>query len=147
MSENKALLDAIMKAIELEKETFEFYTKAEHKTFNPEGKKVFKWLAKNEESHYLKLNELYKSLHETGRWVFYGGTTIDLAPSDPAHKVTFETDDREALKIALDIEKRSQAYYEELLATTSDSEGRIMLETLKAEEEDHIRIISLKLGL
>jgi len=73
MSENKEMLDAIMRAMELEKETFDFYTKAEHKTFNPAGKRIFKWLAKTEEGHYLKLNELYNSLHEGGRWVFYGG--------------------------------------------------------------------------
>lgn len=147
MSENKALLDAIMRAIELEKETFDFYTKAEQKTFNSEGKKVFKWLARNEESHYMRLNDLYKSLHESGRWVFYGGATIDLEPADESGKVTFDTDDRKALEIALDIEKKSRDYYKKLLVETTDSEGRLMLEALMAEEEEHISVINARLSI
>lgn len=146
MSENKEMLDAIMRAMELEKETFDFYTKAEQKTFNPAGKRIFKWLAKTEEEHYLKLTELYSSLHESGRWVFYGGTTFELAPAgDEEHQVTFETDDIEALKIAQDIEMRGMTYYEELIARIGDPDGKSMLETLRNEEIEHLRIVSEKL--
>lgn len=146
MSENKEILDAIMRAIELEKETFDFYTKAEHKTFNPAGKRMFKWLAKTEEGHYIKLTELYNSLHESGRWVFYGGSTFELAPAgDDEHQVTFATDDIEALRIAQDIEKRGMAHYEELIAKISDPDGKAMLETLRNEEIEHLRIVSEKL--
>lgn len=146
MSENKEILDAIMRAIELEKETFDFYTKAEHKTFNPAGKRMFKWLAKTEEGHYIKLTELYNSLHESGRWVFYGGSTFELAPAgDDEHQVTFATDDIEALRIAQDIEKRGMAHYEELITKISDPDGKAMLETLRNEEIEHLRIVSEKL--
>ena len=35
MSEHhKEMLDAVMRAMEIEKETFDFYTRAEQKTFN-----------------------------------------------------------------------------------------------------------------
>ena len=146
MSENKEMLDAIMRAMELEKETFDFYTKAEHKTFNPAGKRIFKWLAKTEEEHYNKLTELYSSLHESGRWVFYGGSTFELAPAgDNEHQVNYDTDDIEALRIAQDIEKRGMAYYEELIAKLSDPDGKAMLETLRNEEIEHLRIVSEKL--
>jgi rubrerythrin len=146
MSENKAIIDAIMRAMELEKETFDLYVKAEHKTFNPAGKRIFRWLAKTEEGHYLKLSELYNSLHESGRWVFYGGSTFELEPAgDDEHHVTFDTDDIEALKIARDIEQRGMAYYEELIAKTGDPEGKAMLGTLRDEEIEHLRVIDEKL--
>ena len=146
MNQSKEMLDAIMRAIELEKETFDFYVKAEHKTFNPAGKRIFKWLAKTEEGHYLKLTELYTSLHESGRWVFYGGSTFDLAPAgDDEHRVTFDTDDFEALRIAQDIEKRGMAYYDELIAKTGDADGKVMLEALRNEEIEHLRVITEKL--
>lgn len=142
MSQSKEMLDAIMRAIELEKETFDFYIKAEHKTFNPAGKRIFKWLAKTEENHYLKLTELYNSLHESGRWVFYGGSGFDLAPAaDDEHQVTLDTDDIEALRIARDIEKRGMAFYEELIAGTGDADGKAMLEALRNEEMEHLRVI------
>jgi rubrerythrin len=140
MSHAKDALDAIMRALEIEKETFDFYTRAEQKTFNQAGKRIFRWLAKSEEQHYLKLSELYRSLDESGRWVFYGGSTISLEPGEGTD-VTFDTDDRAALEIALEIEQKGIAYFEELLGRTTDPEGRAMLETLVAEEREHLRVI------
>jgi rubrerythrin len=140
MSHAKDALDAIMRALEIEKETFDFYTRAEQKTFNQAGKRIFRWLAKSEEQHYLKLSELYRSLDESGRWVFYGGSTISLEPGEGTD-VTFDTDDRAALEIALEIEQKGLAYFEELLGRTTDPEGRAMLETLVAEEREHLRVI------
>ncbi len=145
MNDRKEMLDAIMRALELEKETFDFYTRAEQKTFNPAGKRIFRWLARTEEEHYLKLTELFNSLDQGGRWVFYGGTTIALEPDGPGEKqVGFDTSDREALEIAMDIEKRGIAYFEELAKKTSDPAGRGMLETLRDEEKEHLRIIAEK---
>ncbi|WP_298437565.1 ferritin family protein [Geobacter sp.] len=146
MNENrKEILDAIMRAMEIEKETFDFYTRAEHKTFNPEGKRIFRWLAKTEEQHYLKLTELYESLHEGGRWVFYGGSTISLDPAAPGEKqVGFDTDDLQALEIAMEIEKKGIAYFETLMEKTGDQDGRSMLKALRDEEEEHLRVVTGK---
>jgi rubrerythrin len=141
----KEMLDAVLRAMEMEKETFDFYTKAEQKTFDPGGKRIFHWLARTEEQHYLKLSELYASLHAGGRWVFYGGTTIALEPGgEEAQKIGFETTDLEALEIAGEIERKGHAYYEELLATTTDPDGRTMLATLRDEEVEHLRVITEK---
>jgi rubrerythrin len=148
MSEaGKAVLDALMRGMEIEKETFDFYTRAEQKTFNPEAKRVFRWLAKSEESHYLKLTELYNSLDESGRWVFYGGPTISLEPQGAGGGVGFETSDIEALHLALDVENKGIAYFDELLTRTTDPDGRGMIQSLRREEEEHIRVISEKLRL
>jgi rubrerythrin len=139
------MLDAIMRAIEMEKETFDFYTRAGHKTFNPDGKRIFHWLARTEEQHYLKLTELHNALADGQRWVFYAGTTIDLAPADDNQlKVGYDTDDLAALEIAMEIERKGVAYYEELLAATTDPEGRSMLTTLRNEELEHLRVIGEK---
>ena len=146
MSTNrKETLDAIMRAMEMEKETFDFYTRAEHKTFNPDGKRIFRWLAKTEETHFLKLSELYNSLDQGERWVFYGGATIDLEPeSAECRQVGYSTDDLSALEIAMEIEQKGLAYYEELAARTVDPDGRSMLETLMNEEVEHLRVIREK---
>lgn len=146
MSEaGKTVLDALMRGMEIEKETFDFYTRAEQKTFHPEGKRVFRWLAKCEEAHYLKLTELYQALDKNERWVFYGGSTITLEPQGGEAGVGFETDDLEALRLAMEVEKKGIAYFEELLTHTADPEGRSMVETLKREEEEHLRVIAEKL--
>ena len=146
MSEaGKSVLDALMRGMEIEKETFDFYTRAEQKTFNPEGKRIFRWLAKSEEAHYLKLTELYKSLDQGGRWVFYGGSTITLEPQGTEAGVGFETSDVDALRLAMDVEKKGIAYFDELLTHTTDPDGRSMVQSLRREEEEHLRVISEKL--
>jgi rubrerythrin len=143
----KTVLDALMRGMEIEKETFDFYTRAEQKTFDPEGKKVFRWLARSEESHYLKLTELYKTIDQGGRWVFFGGPTITLEPQGDEAGVGFETGDIEALKLAMEVEKKGIAYFNDLLAQTTDPDGRSMIESLRREEEEHLRVISEKLRL
>lgn len=146
MSENrKEILDAIMRALEIEKETFDFYTRAEQKTFDPNGKRIFRWLAKTEEEHYLKLSELYSTMEESGRWVFYGGTTISLDQEEPGEKeIDFATGDLEALEIAMEIEKKGIVYFDELARKTADPDGKNMLMKLLEEEREHLRVITAK---
>lgn len=141
MEQSKEILDALMRAMELEKEAFDFYTRAEQKTFNQAGKKMFRWLARTEEEHYQKFSELYNALSTGGRWVFYGGSTVAI---DAGPEVTFDTDDREALEIALEFERNGIAYYEELLHRTEDIEGKTMLKTLLDEEREHLKILKEK---
>lgn len=140
-----SVLDALMLGMEMEKDTFDFYVKAAQKTFNPEGKRIFRWLAESEETHYLKLAEIYKSLDAGGGWVFYAASTIELEPSDGEPGVGFETDDIEALRLAREIEEKGIDYFEDLLKKTTDPDGRRMVETLRREEEEHLRVITEKL--
>jgi rubrerythrin len=142
-ADRKAVLDSIMRAMEIEKETFDFYVKAEQKTFDAGGKRIFRWLAKSEEQHYLKLTELYSSLEQGGRWVFYGGSTV-IFEEEEAAKLSFTTNDLQALEIAMDIEKKGIAYFEKLMGETVDPDGKAMLTTLRNEEAEHLRIISEK---
>jgi rubrerythrin len=146
LSENrKEILDAIMRAMEIEKETFDYYTRAEQKTFDPSGKRIFRWLAKTEEEHYLKLSELYNALEESGHWVFYGGSTISLDAEGPDEKeIGFTTGDLEALEIAMEIEKKGIAYFDELTRKITDPNGRKMLAKLREEEGEHLRVITEK---
>jgi rubrerythrin len=143
MSEHKEMLDAILAAMEIEKETFDFYTRAEQKTFNQGGKRIFRWLARSEEQHYLKLTELYNSLNNGERWVFYGGTTIELEPDGGGH-IGFDTNDLEALELAMEIEKKGISYFDDLLKKTTDPDGKSMLQTLLNEEREHLRVIAEK---
>ena len=56
----------------------------------------------------------------------------------------FDTGDKEALEIALEIEKKAIRYFEELEQNTTDPEGKSMFRTLIAEEQEHHRIITGK---
>lgn len=139
----KETLNAIMRALQLEKETFEFYTMAEQKAIHPEGKRIFNWLAKTEQEHYLRLKELYSSLHEGGGWVSYSGTSLCLEP-EGADFAGFQADDREALEIAMGIERKGIDFFDELATSIHDPDGKRMLETLRDEEKEHLRLIEAK---
>ncbi len=144
MSVNKKeVLDAIMQAMEIEKETFDLYTRSEQKTFNPAGKRIFRWLARTEEEHYLKLTELYNAYSDGERWVFYGGSTISLEPAGE-HGAGFDTGDLEALEIAMEIEKKGIAHFDHLAQKTADPDGKQMFKTLAAEEREHLGMITEK---
>jgi rubrerythrin len=143
MTDRKEVLDALMKGMELEKETFDLYTKLEAKTFDRSGKRIFHWLARTEEQHYLKLSQLYSSIDTSGRWVFHGGATFDLEP-DLAGEAAFSADDLQALQLAMEIEKKGIAWYEELIARTADEEGKKMLALLRDEEVEHLRVVTEK---
>ena len=139
----KEVLDAIMQAMEIEKETFDLYTRAEHKTFNPAGKRIFRWLAKTEEEHYLKLTELYNTYSSGERWVFYGGSTVSLEPVE-GHEPGFDTGDMEALEIAMNIERKGAVHFDNMAQKTTDPEGKQMFTILANEEREHLRVITEK---
>lgn len=136
-------LDAITRALVLEKETLDFYTVAEKKACHPEGRRLFKWLALTEEEHCLRLTELYTALNKGGRLVFSGGSALPLEPA-PGDVAAFQADDREALELAIGIERKSIDYFDELASLTTDPDGRRILETLRDEEKAQLRVIEEK---
>lgn len=136
----REILDAITRALALEKEKLDFYSVAERKTTHPEGQRIFAWLARTEEEHCARLTELYASLNQGGRLSSYGGDAIALEP--PAADVAaFQADDREALGIASGIERKAIDFFDELAARIADPEGKRLLEALRDEEKEHLRVI------
>lgn len=136
-------LDAITRALVLEKETLDFYRVAENKIAHPEGRRIFSWLARTEEEHCLRLTELYTALNEGGGRVLYGGSAVPLEPV-PGDVAAFKADDRETLEIAMGIERKAIDYFDELASLTTDPEGRRILEALRDEETAQLRVIEEK---
>lgn len=63
-------LDALELAMKLEDEGYNLYVKAGAETNDPKGKKVFDFLAKQENSHYAFLQKTYEYLTTKGAWYF-----------------------------------------------------------------------------
>lgn len=136
-------LDAITRALVLEKETLDFYRIAEQKTGHPEGRRIFNWLARTEEEHCLRLTELYTAVNEGGGRVLYGGSAVPLEPGS-GDVTDFLAEDRETLEIAMGIERKAIDFLDELAAGTTDPEGRRILEALRDEETAQLRVIEEK---
>jgi len=63
-------LDALKLAMDFELQGYEAYVKAGQETDDPKGKKVFEFLAKQENSHYVFLQKTYDYLTSKGAWYF-----------------------------------------------------------------------------
>ncbi len=63
-------LDALKLAMDFEEKGYHAYAKAGAKTDDPKGKKVFDFLAKQENGHYLFLQKTYDYLTTKGAWYF-----------------------------------------------------------------------------
>ena len=63
-------LDALKLAMEFEQKGYDSYVKAGEETDDPNGKRVFEFLAKQENSHYVFLQKTYDYLTSEGAWYF-----------------------------------------------------------------------------
>ena len=63
-------VDALQLAMDFEEKGFKAYKKAQKETDDPNGKKVFAFLAKQENNHYVFLQKTYDYLTNEGAWYF-----------------------------------------------------------------------------
>ncbi len=89
-------------ALELERKGAAFYMKASGKTENTTGKKMFLQLAKEEEEHIQRLQEMFKKLHPQK-------TEKDIPLFDV--DVSSYSGEPEALKVGINMEKKSIEFY------------------------------------
>jgi rubrerythrin len=67
---NATDLDALKMAMDFEEKGYHSYAKAGSETTDPEGKKVFEFLAEQENGHFLFLQKTYDYLTNKGVWYF-----------------------------------------------------------------------------
>lgn len=144
----------IMKiALEEEKDGIEFYKKMVEKAFTPKAKELFHLLLHEEEKHLwviennllptfekekIDLNDeelVIAYLKRTNRSeIFSKNEKLEEIANDL-------TTDFEALRIGIDIEKKSIVFYENFFKATPESEGKEALKKLISEEEKHLKML------
>jgi len=137
-------------ALDYENEGLAFYTKAATGATNPLSRRLFRTLAGQEIEHAKKVEEIY-SLIERGRRL----PTPEKLKKVGGHvelekdiKDFFKTVDRkslrddignvEAMRVALNIEKKSFDLYSELAKDAGNESEREFLLALKKEEQQHM---------
>lgn len=145
-------MESKMKAIEiaLENELRErdFYLKQADKTSNSIGKKMFTAIADDENEHYNKLKSIHKELEKNGKWP----TNVSVVIKDTdvrkilkelpnlADKTTStSSDDKAAIKIAIDFEKKAHLFYIELKNKADNSKEKSFFEHLAEIEWEHVQ--------
>jgi rubrerythrin len=74
---NPGELDALRKAMNIEKDAIEFFRKAIEEAQDPLEKKIFATIQKEEEFHYDMLQAQYDSLSHSGMWYDIGEFQMD----------------------------------------------------------------------
>ncbi len=139
-----SLLEAIRAAKENERVASQRYAEASEAIKHPMGKELFRQLSEFEQSHFVVLESLEKSIGEGGKYLDYEGKVFPRPPSfeikaaqDPNHKSIMTI-----ISEAIELEQTAEKTYTDLAAQIDDPAGRRMFTRLAEEEHNHYRILN-----
>lgn len=144
----------LMRALKMEKGSFDFYTQAVAMTTHKERFEILRKLAQMEESHMEKIANLLGWGADIGPWSSIYDVVKQLISSKNMESgVSIESallemqkkgfrDDSEVFEIALENEYLALDFYKRAAGLTDDSDTRILLNELAKEERHHIDTLS-----
>ena len=139
-------IKALEVALNNESRERDFYLKHAERTNNPLGKMMFQSIANDESEHYQRLLELHRKLKEEGRWpetlpLKVKGTDMKSILKKVVDSVDTsakaDTDDMEAVKIAIDFEVRGEKFYKDLHDSVDNPVEKEFYGVLAAMEREH----------
>jgi len=138
-------MNALEMAMKMETDAISFYTEAARKTSYPAGKKMFQSITEDEKRHLDMIAQLIKGLGVTPRDVspMHNVKSVFSALKDEMmKKVEATTDELEAFRIAMAMEKEGKEFYKKTLALATSDKEKALLERLIQEEEQHYEIFA-----
>jgi rubrerythrin len=144
--DEKERLNALELALNNETKEREFYLRHAEKTKNALGKAMFKQIADDELEHYERLRELHKKWVKQDKWpetlpltvknTNIKGILVDtLKEIDKTTKA--DAGDLEAVKIAVDFEKKGTLFYQKLRDSSTNPREKDFFELLAMIENEH----------
>jgi rubrerythrin len=138
-------MDALDVAKKMEIDSIKFYTEAAKKTKNPVGKKMFAMVIEDENRHLEMVIQMINGMHFTVKDVSPMNRVKTVFESLNDHmmkKVEASKDEMEAFKIAMQMEKEGEAFYQEALAAVKTEKEKTLFQRLIEEERQHYVIFS-----
>jgi rubrerythrin len=136
-------MTAIEIAIKMEKDSIQFYTEASQKTGNPVGKKMFLSIAADEKRHLEMLSQIFKEIDikmQDVNPMKNIRTVFETMKDKMNEKVKATTDELEAFKIAMQIEKEGIEFYKKAGLEARTEKEKSLFERLIKEEQQHYDI-------
>ena len=148
MSEVDSALVALQMAIQTEIDGHNFYQKFAERSTEPDARRMFERLARDEIMHLEMLRNTKAMLEQSGEWAEYKGLALDVAQGAPIfsqervqQNVVAHTSDLSALRVAYLIEKDAVDFYTRAAAQTDNPNGRQMFRDLAGMEQGHLRLL------
>lgn len=147
----KERLNALEVALNNEMREREFYLKHANRTNNPLGKKMFQQIGDDELEHYERIKQLHEKWSKKEKWP----ETVPLKVKDTIvkdilvdfvkrvdEKTRGDSDDLEAVRIAIDFEAKGEKFYAEIRDASTDPKEKEFFDLLSKMEHEHY--LSLK---
>ncbi len=138
-------MNAIEIARKMETDAIQFYTDASQKIKYPAGKVMFEAIIVDEKKHLEIVNRLIKSLDvivEDLQPMKDIKTVFENMREQMIEKVIVSSDELEAFKIAMRMEKEGLEFYKKLSSEAVTSKEKAVFNRLVSEEQKHYDIFS-----
>ncbi|NIQ90466.1 MAG: ferritin family protein [Deltaproteobacteria bacterium] len=145
-SKTEERIKALEVALNNESRERDFYLKHAERTKNSFGKMMFQSIANDENEHYQRILELHKKLQEEGKWpetipIKVKGTDMKSILKKVVESVDTsaqaDTDDMEAVQIAIDFETRGEKFYRDLRDSVDNPIEKEFYGVLASMEREH----------
>ncbi len=138
-------MNAMEVAKKMETDAIRFYAEAAEKTQHPAGKKMFQTIVKDEKRHLELVTNMLKGMD-----VHVGDvhpiknvqTVFEEMKDEMMERVKATSDDLEAFKIGMEMEKEGLEFYKKLLSEAKTEKEKEIYTKLMHEEEEHYKIFA-----
>lgn len=144
----KDVKDAIKTAIQMEKDGYSFYKKAAAQTSSDMGQTIFEGIAKDELMHLDVFEKMFNDKVGKSEWDELINSSkkyadIPIFPKDlkSAEGVDVDTNELDALNIAMTSEKEAIDYYTDIKNNLSDDEVIGIINEIIEQEKNHYMIL------
>ena len=139
-------MTAIELAVKMETDAIKFYQEASEKMQYPVGKKMFLSVVEDEKRHLEMLQSVLRGLDldlkERANPIRTVKTVFEQMKDKMMDRVAASTDEMEAFRVAMDMEKEGADMYGKAASETSSDKEKTLFERLQYEEERHFDIFS-----
>jgi rubrerythrin len=138
-------MNALEIAKKMETDAISFYTDAARRTSHPAGKKMFQAVTEDEKRHLRMISEIVKGLQigsEDMSPLRTVKTVFEAMKTEMMKRVEATTDDLDAFRIAMQMEKEGVEFYEKTLREARTDKEKALFRRLIREEQEHYRLFA-----
>lgn len=140
-TEKEKTLAALRTAIQMEIDGKEFYLQASQSSQNPLGIRLFQILAKEEDNHRRRFEDIFRLIQEQKSWpaVKFQPQAGELKTifSLASQKIQQTNTEMEAVQKAMEMENKTRDYYQEMAKKAVYQAEKEYLTALAEEEQEH----------
>ena len=144
MTDGENIKNAIKTAIQMEKDGYAFYKKAAAQTSSDMGRSIFESLADDELVHLDVFQKMFEEKIGESEWddLVNSSKKYHEMPIFPKDLKTIEginpdTNELDALRMAMDSEKEAIDYYTEIWENSDDEEVKKIIDMIIEQEKNH----------